>query len=360
MLKCPICLELKPPKEFKFFPCGHGFCAASCVDELLARGTSRAPIKCPYCREFLRRGDAHKIYLDIASPQEEQTMVTETLTDGLSRMDKDAKAISVTTAEKKLRKFAETLDSSKSNVLDLIQAVQDFKDRIIPVFKKAEEQSREIEALKARLESCQANLVFSASHIGPLEAERDQTRAELLGTIIERDTAINFAKQATEETVQLREELKRATAQETFLQESRSLYKMQILAHKDAERKQIEKIDSLKRRLAIAQQEAEHEREARLEVDLDSQTPLTQRSSKRKASSPSRPPSSTDTSSKVAFFEAMPRPRFGTDWNLPSPLDLKKRKPLNSSKSTCLKLDGHGRPIGSVQIGSKSIKRIPR
>ncbi|KAG6864220.1 hypothetical protein C0991_011292 [Blastosporella zonata] len=330
--------------------------------------------------ERLRRGDAHPIYPEIATPQEERAMVVETLVNGLSRMDKDSKAVSVETAEKKLKTFTKTLDDHGENIvvslidhfcltifsvqvqLGLLQAVKDFKDRIIPVFKKAEEQSREIETLKSQLETCQAELAISVSSIGLAEKKRDQASSALHQTTIERDTAIELADKAAQKTVQLRLDLTRAQQQGADLEESKSLYKKQLLEHQEVERKQNEKIRSLRQRLANAQQEIETERTARkLEVDLDSGTLSTQRPSKRRATSPPRPSdlknliSSTITNTKPAFFEGMPPPRFETDWNLRKP-DGKKQKLSvsdSSKQSFPIKLE-RGRPVGSVQIGTRT------
>ncbi|KAG6833504.1 hypothetical protein H0H87_006076 [Tephrocybe sp. NHM501043] len=324
---------------------------------------SRVPITCPNCRIKLRRGDAHPIYPEIATLQEEQAMVVETLVNGLSQMDKDAKTISVRTAEKKLRKFVKTLDDSDSNVLALLQAVEEFKERIFPVFRKSEDQFCEIEALKRQLETSQVELSTSLSRIGPLEKERDHACAKLQKTLDERDTAIELADQAAQKAVQLRHDLARAKTQESSLEESKALYRKQLLQHQEVERKQNEKIKGLKQRAAMAEKETEIMRQAQLQdVDLNAQTP---RPSKRRAASPLWPTDSQTlmaspiTNQDSALFHAMPPPRFGSDWTLPNP-DAKKQKlsDFTMKRGLPVKLDRHGHPIGAVQIGAKNTIRL--
>ncbi|KAH0584133.1 hypothetical protein H2248_009697 [Termitomyces sp. 'cryptogamus'] len=360
LIKCHICLDFKGTRDFKFFSCGHGFCTP-CIDELVSRSTSKSFVLCPECRTSLRCEDAHPIYCEIATHQVEQAMAIEKLLHGLSRIDEDSKAISVEIAEKKLKKLAKTLDSSETNVTILIEAVMELKERIIPVFRRVEEQSREIERLKRQLSSCQTEVAAGVRRIETLKIERDEAHATLRETIDERDKALDLGNQVARKTVQLREDLARAKAQESGLEDTNNLYKAQLLQHKEMERRQSEKIKSLKQQLAIAQQEAQNEWDARLEVDLDSPASLSQRPRKRRALSPPPriPVQSSDANAKSTLFEAMPEPgQFGSNsnWNPMRP-DLKKQKIANTYP---VKLDKRGRPIGAVQIGIRKTIRITR
>ncbi|KAG5342004.1 hypothetical protein C0989_006153 [Termitomyces sp. Mn162] len=297
-------------------------------------------------------------------------MAIEKLLHGLSRIDEDSKAISVEIAEKKLKKLAKTLDSSETNVASfikefhatiLIEAVMELKERIIPVFRRVEEQSREIERLKRQLSSCQTEVAAGVRRIETLKIERDEAHATLRETIDERDKALDLGNQVARKTVQLRKDLARAKAQESGLEDTNNLYKAQLLQHKEMERRQSEKIKSLKQQLAIAQQEAQNEWDARLEVDLDSPASLSQRPRKRRALSPPPriPVQSSDANAKSTLFEAMPEPgQFGSNsnWNPMRP-DLKKQKIANTYP---VKLDKRGRPIGAVQIGIRKTIRITR
>ncbi|KAG6861873.1 hypothetical protein C0995_010579 [Termitomyces sp. Mi166 len=384
LIKCHICLDFKGTFDFSFFPCGiveivsevihiriepfltgHGFCCAPCIDGLFSRSTSSSAL-CPVCRARLQRKDAHPIYLEVTTRQNEQFEATPLgrLVHGLASINEDSKPISVEIAEKKLKKWAKTLNSSESNVTILLEAVMEFKERIIPVFRRAEEQSREIERLKSQLSSCQMQVAASVSQIRMLERERDKACKTLQETIDVRDKALDLADQAVAETVQLREDLARAKVHESELQDTKTLYKAQLLEHKEMERRQSDKIKSLKQQLAIAQEEVHNERHPRLDVDLDAQTLLNQRPLKRIATSPSTPPRtparSIDTNTKSTFFEAMPEPgQYGSNWSLRQPDSKKQKKKV--ADTFPVKLDKHGHPVGSVQIGiKKTIRHLER
>lgn len=105
--------------ELKSYWTGHGFCGSPCIDELFSHSVSNSPVLCPECRSRLQRGDAHPIYLELPTCQDEQAEPIKKLVYGLGRIDESSKAISVEIAEKKLKKLTKTLDSDETNMVSL-------------------------------------------------------------------------------------------------------------------------------------------------------------------------------------------------------------------------------------------------
>ncbi|KAG6811875.1 hypothetical protein H0H92_005451 [Tricholoma furcatifolium] len=221
--------------------------------------------------------------------------------------------------------------------------------------QKAEEQSQQIQHLTSQLSSYRAQVAAGANRIESRARERDEARNALQQTIVERDTAIELADKAAKETIQLRQSLAQAQAREADLEERNSLYKSQLLQHKEVEKKLIAKNKALKEQL-----EAVNVRED-VPVYIDSQsTATTERPLKRRATTPPSPQftlsASTNVKLKSGLFEAMPPPgRFGSNWNLPD--CVKKHRPTSSFP---VKLDKNGRTLGSVQTGARKTIRVAR
>ncbi|KAG6878777.1 hypothetical protein C0993_008076 [Termitomyces sp. T159_Od127] len=240
----------------------------------------------------------------------------------------------------------------------LLEAVTEFKERIVPIFRRAEEQSREIEHLKRQLSKHESEVAANARQFATLERKRDEACHLWQKTIAERDKAIDLSNQAVLKINQLQKDLYQVQAQETKLESTRILYKTQLLEHKEMEQRQNEKIKSLKRQLIIAQQEVQKERDDRIKVD--SSAPLSQCLKRRAISSdtPSQTPVELiDATSKSTLFDAMPKPdQSGSNWNFMQP-DLKKQKVVDTFP---VRLDKRGHAVGPIQTGSRKTIRIRR
>ncbi|KAG6889792.1 hypothetical protein C0992_004210 [Termitomyces sp. T32_za158] len=169
----------------------------------------------------------------LATCQDEQVLAINNLAHCLARINQDSKAIKVEIAEKKLKKLTKTFDSNKSDTIILLEAVTDFRERIIPVFRRAEEQTLEIERLKVQLSKYQSEVAANARQIETLERKRDEACDLLQKTAVERDKAIDSSNQAVLKINQLRKDLIQIKAQESKLEDTRNLHKAQLLEHKD-------------------------------------------------------------------------------------------------------------------------------
>lgn len=109
----------------------------------------------------------------------------------------------------------------------------EFKERITPVFRRAEEQSREIERLKRQLSGCQNEMAASARQIATMERKHEEAYDLWQKTIAERDKAIDSANRAALKVDQLEKDLTRIQAQESNLKDMKILYKAQLLEHKE-------------------------------------------------------------------------------------------------------------------------------
>ncbi|KAF5386939.1 hypothetical protein D9615_001719 [Tricholomella constricta] len=356
-LNCHICYSSQPASDFRFFPCGHGYCT-SCVENLFEHN-QRNPT-CAHCRAKLYRRDAHVVYLDIPSPEEEQAAAVDTLMNGLNQMGQDSRVVSVETAGKKLMKFARSsVQSSESKVEILLQVIDDFKKRIVPVFKRAEEQAAQIEQLKENLQTCRDDLAASVRRAEPLEKELTNIRNNLHQMEEERDQAIDLARLASGETVQLREDLASSKSKVSDLEEKTHRYKGQLVRHTKAAQQQANKIKILEAK------EIANKDEARQEVDRGSEF-LTQDCRPRTldATTPtiSQPVAlSTQVNSVQRDFEGMPPPGgFRSDWQL-SYREKKRKFGLENQadRNFPLTLDKKMRPVGRVQIGIRTTLRAP-
>ncbi|KAG5645038.1 hypothetical protein DXG03_007217 [Asterophora parasitica] len=324
---------------------------------------------CAQCRAKLCRREAHVVYLDIASPEEEQEEAVDTLVKGLNRMDGNSKVISVENARKKLKKFVH--DSSKGAIVEtLLQAIDDFKQRIAPVFTRAEEQAMRIDELARKLRTCEANLAQSVRLQEPLSKEVKKLRGDVDQMEQERDQAIDLARQASDETIQLRENLALSKARVSELENDTARYRLQLQGHNKVAKKHKQMIATLEQGLAqeIAnKKEMANEDDTHHEVGHDLTYFSTQHKTFVAGSNPAMPakPLTQPLSKHVVNtpdFAGRPPPGSGfqSDWQL-SNRDTKKRKlglenmvPADGRKFP-LALDNKGRPIAAKPTGSLDV-----
>ena len=118
----------------------------------------------------------------------------------------------------------------------MLDAVNDFKDRIIPVFGEVKKQAKQITTLHEDLERCRlenCTLKTSLQRVQPLEQELAEMRSALQGTSGELEQALVLAEKASGDLVQSREELQVCQATIAEMEENVRRYKGQLHGHSD-------------------------------------------------------------------------------------------------------------------------------
>lgn len=110
MVRGVACCIIHVPPEYEYTPTGHGYCT-SCIDALFL---DRQKVNCPNCRDPVTRRHARPIYFDAIDPK---VSATTMVVEGLSKMDENAKLISVKKAEDKIRKAAMDLQVSEDTAV---------------------------------------------------------------------------------------------------------------------------------------------------------------------------------------------------------------------------------------------------
>ncbi|KAJ7625472.1 hypothetical protein FB45DRAFT_1004909 [Roridomyces roridus] len=320
---CSVCLSDFPIERFRRLACGHCFCG-TCTTEL-QRMTPRAA--CPQCRASIAEGDVQPIYLTIVAARPLESVVA----DGLRRMDHDSKLVSVKIAERKLRQVAEQPHVRREEVGELLSAIEDFSKRIAPIFKRAKSQIAEIATLKRELEKL-AELKAEAEQattlrgeVAILRAEMQELKKELHNANSERELAIGLADKGTKQVLELRKQL-----QKTQTESQAEIRRLKGFLERNSQ-------DRSAQKQKISGLEQENHRLAQQMEDLLAERPRVQNSSCsddfesdleiEEEVFPS-PPQSTES---IAFpFEGMPRPGFGSDWQLAR--DLTTDTPVSSEE----------------------------
>jgi hypothetical protein len=234
---------MPPTRELR--PIGHGYCT-SCIDSLFE---NQQRTKCPNCRDPVTRRHARPIYFDAIDPK---VSATATVVEGLIKMDENAKLISVKKAEEKIRKAAMDLEVGEDtavreynqvhfyikieNVIQnlLLQAVNQFNERIIPNFTKVELQMEEIASLRKDLHAEQREkekLGARYEKLKILQVDKKKMKDLVIQVGNERDEALLLAERACEETVKLREANDVSIDAMKALEEENERYQGQLQRH---------------------------------------------------------------------------------------------------------------------------------
>ncbi|RDB21181.1 hypothetical protein Hypma_011377 [Hypsizygus marmoreus] len=277
------------------------------------------------------------------------------------------------------------MEGSENKMTMLLEAIQDFNGRIVPMFKTIQEQNQQIVSLRRALATCQHerdDAVADFRRVSSFEPQLKDTQRMLHQTEQERDQAIRLAEQAKNETLGIRNELANSTSVFDDLQERTRRYQGQLQGHTKAATQQKEKIRHLEQQLSEVRAELEangalESLGVRQEFDLLMQEHDVSSSSvmangvrlssiplpsiHRASSSTLRPQNQQD--GPWHDFEGMlPTGGFVSDWQIAKPDSglLKKRK--RGSENVNIKgltLDRHGRPVGTVQLGPRRSLRAP-
>ncbi|KAJ7446914.1 hypothetical protein B0H11DRAFT_2083783, partial [Mycena galericulata] len=302
--------------------------------------------------------------------------------DGISLMDQDSKLVSVRTAERKLRQVAEQPRVDPAALDSLLAAIDDFNKRIVPIFTRVKSQQTEIASLKtqnaemAEIKVQAEKATTLSGEVAILRAERLDLRKVLQKANAERDLALELAEKGKAQVVELRG---KAEAAEGDAQAEIRRLKGYLERNAEDRLAQRAKIQSLQHERDSLEQQVEDLRsELRthrgpgasssytedLEIEDEIFTSQYSQSSPRQASSQSTRGShihavwhTQDSLALTLDFEGMPRPGFGTDWQLDRGTKRKARDteppppgfPIAISK---------GRTTTAVQLGPKHTRRV--
>ncbi|KAF8634217.1 hypothetical protein AX15_001026 [Amanita polypyramis BW_CC] len=349
--------------EFRtLVPCCHVFCT-SCVAQVFSRGGG----PCPLCRTFIGPdlNEAVKgVLLEFVTTKE---ALAETVVDGLNRMDENSKAVSVVRAPAKLQKAADELDLSEDRDLakSLIQAMTEFKERIVPVFKEAEKQKQKVRELQSELEShkdqSQAydmKTELLTAKLRSLEDKMVEIRKSQGQVETERYRAVELAEKASNDLRTVRKDNITLSERVSVLEEETTSLKGYLQQYKAAERKSKVKRKEMQRRLAELEHKAcenkgdtQNASAATLPavVNLDEET--------RKVTT-TKDPDPFQYSIEPRFdFEGMPGPGFASTWKPGEHRSVKKIKLSNDKvkeiTNVPIALDKSGHPTLPVQLGPK-------
>jgi len=174
---------------------GHGFCRAD-IARLFHNATRP---HCPHCRIALHRRDAHPIHIEIVDGKASQVA---TIIDGLEQMGADTPSVSISKASKKVEKVLGNPGVDQGVLAALLKAVEDFKERINPIFAKVESQKEEMSVMRddlRRLRRERDGLNSKLEKAKPLQNEVVRLRTALSETERNTDEALRLAEVAKDE-----------------------------------------------------------------------------------------------------------------------------------------------------------------
>lgn len=372
-INCQICASNCHSTDFKIFFCGHGFCA-SCVDSLF----KTSPTKCPTCRRALQRKDVQTIFLDLVVVNPKEIFV-DTVCEGLARMDENSPMDSIRRTADKLDKGAKRAREDKDLTNRLLDSIEDFKRRILPVFETAASQVEDIRRLEGLLaNSARTHSALEREHRKciDLSAKVSSLEAELTSATDLAERANTIAQQLNDKITNLTNE--RDYYQQAFQDEEK---RRKDIAGRDAAsagvlKRTREKYEKVKEEMKALKEEHEHlrhehqqsqlvlsslPREAQDQDDDDNET-TSHHTPRHRVATENQP---------IPDFEGLPRPgAFGSNWNgaqqrtrnygaltkvKVKPATLGHRRVANPA---VLNLDSKGKPKTAVQLGPIRSLRI--
>ncbi|KAJ7580200.1 hypothetical protein C8J56DRAFT_834206 [Mycena floridula] len=372
---CTICYENRLMKELRVFVrCGHG-CCTTCLPEF----RKMKPPKCHMCKIPINwRQDALELFLEIVNsePIDPKAVAINTLADGLKRMDSDCEVISVERAASKIEKASKDMEYNNLLATTLLEAVEDFRTRIIPQILKIQSQAEEITRLKDELSRAKGNANKEKDKTKEIAHERDRLRKrcrELQETEAERDQAMALADKAAAETLKLREINANLDDENTKTAQKVKNLENQLEGHIRTNKKRKAKIQELEEDKAgleaqvrqlqgdMSHLQSESSMMAESSYIEDSYTQSGYMSDDLEVG----PPSSTSRSSLRIMsvntapqhhraFDGLPGKGFGS-WQLGVKANQSKRK---ASDAFPIKIDRSGKPLGNVQFGPKRSRRV--
>ncbi|KAL0060598.1 hypothetical protein AAF712_012601 [Marasmius tenuissimus] len=370
-VQCPVCLEsfrlpTKKEDNYAILPC---------------------QANCPTCRQTFKRDAAHHLYLSF-----ERSVIASTITtvEGLGEMDAKSKLISVRTAGERVKRASEELKCQDTEVAtSLIQAVEEFKDRIVPVFEKQQHDAEELSRLREELRVANRQVARSklvTSQLTQKDEEIQALQKDLREANQARLEAINMSRGTGERIRRLEEQNESLSS--TGIESNAEISRLKgiLEEHGKTSRSYKAKIRGLKEenhrleaQLSLAQ-ESEHvtldeslilesSRQTLQETQIGLTTPSPSPPSPNNVLSHSPPFNKENvhsTSNSSFVYEGLPPLGFKSDWTVDGGATSTATNPLkrkvsgNAGRSTSgITLDRKGRPVGSVQLGPKRSRKAP-
>ncbi|TFK71433.1 hypothetical protein BDN72DRAFT_837653 [Pluteus cervinus] len=373
LASCMICVSDYSLDDFRSFDCGHCFCG-ECAGRILETTNSRGHANCPTCRQQVRKGDLRRVYLDIVDPR-------NVVIDGLDRMGRDSKLVSVTKAKDKLRKEADKLSGEYAELL--LRAVDDFRDRIIPIFTKVEIQADDIADLQSQLKSSISLNEDLSKQLELLESQMDEIKAlkkDLRREQRSTEKALVLAEKAKDDLLALRLSHAEVEKRSTTLEEDNARMRDQLERHVESSKEQHKKNKAQKKKIEalIAECNELHAQKAAqpdppsgedqnrdpnsaadVFLEFDDDEPQSFPRQTKVHSSSSR------VSASVCYpaFEALPQQTFSNCQQSKSTGRKRKfgdteNQDVKRGNKFAIALDKKGHPLGAVQCGPKRTRRV--
>ncbi|KAJ7491993.1 hypothetical protein FB451DRAFT_1216557 [Mycena latifolia] len=364
---CHVCWSDLPIGEFRRLECGHCFCI-KCIDGVhrMARAT------CPECRAPIEPGAPQPIYLDIVVPKPLESVVA----DGINRMDQNSKLVSVKTAARKLKQVADQQRVDARALETLLAAIEDFRERIVPLYTKVRSQENEILTLKTQLAGMdevtqQAEKATSLSgEVAILRDERLKLKRELKEANERRHLAVDQMNEGKAKVLDLQA---KAQTQDTVAQAEIRRLKGFLERNAEDRTTQKQKIQGLQQERDILEQQVEELRADIRDIrgnpmsgytedlEIEEEVFASEYAESSPVSSHLTPQHmhaawQTQDPGPTQDFEGMPRPGFGTDWQLGRGT---KRKAQDSQPPRGFPITlSHGRTTTPVQLGPRHTRRV--
>ncbi|KAF5316292.1 hypothetical protein D9619_006218 [Psilocybe cf. subviscida] len=380
---CPICfndfaIDAGKP-EFLIFPCGHGFCT-TCTESVF---NPEARKKCPICRKLIHRRDAHPVFLELV---ESKVALANTVVEGIAQMSANTPALSVKRASQKISQVVQA-EPAPDTLTMLLQALQDFNERIIPLFSKVETQQKDLDQKSQELTRSRRErdeIHARIAHIGPLQTEVQRLRNALSETEANTQEALSLAESAKDKLqtqCQLAEQWQKQAA---ALEKKNSDLHEIVQRHQSYGKKKKDKCRKLETELAAAmerlngQNSAYPVSESGLDYDGDFSghefAPRTQAAFRVPAPTPlkSSPRHSVQDENDFELnFEGLPNIDFPSEWKFERAGAVLKKRTSNGMIASNhrrvtnplpnpLQLDKKGHPTRAVQLGPRNSIRLGR
>ncbi|KAJ3561179.1 hypothetical protein NP233_g10354 [Leucocoprinus birnbaumii] len=336
----------------------------------LASTSERRRIKCPLCREHWFRKDANKLVFFPVIVDSADASVDHVI-DGLNRMDKTCKGVSVRRAHAKLTKAAEDIDEDHAE--QLRKAIEDFSQRILPLFDELELGRKRIQELESNQQTKFQDLNAKSRRVEALEREvlhLRRSKAELESNLSESlDSAEAFRMRVEElqgSLADVRGNLSTKEAELTRVQDAINRFK----ASDSSKTTKIKILRQEVETLGIRLQEKENRIEERNNMmDIDQGHILDGTLAAKSSALTALHRHSDEGWAAVDSnfrFEGLPAPGFksnGSSGSHPGKNILRKKSRPSCTEANSnfpLSLDRKGRPTTAVQLGPKSTLRVQR
>ncbi|PPR07004.1 hypothetical protein CVT24_011090 [Panaeolus cyanescens] len=393
---CPICLNNHSIDQFLVFPCGHGFCS-NCTHQLFEQSRP----KCPNCRVSIHRRDSHQVFLTVVDAK---TALATSVVEGIELMGPSTPSGSVKRAEQKIRQVVESNPDSDS-VKAILDALATFSERIVPMFKTVESQSKEISKLQEDLRRAKRSRDSMANKIKDgenLQQANNQLKQALEEAERNTHQAIQLAELAKDETTKHHDKMQEWKKRAAELDQENRRYKDLLDRQINSARTMKEKNKKLSKQISSLTEQINRKdamSDATGDYDGDFSTHEHSRISNRLSiggtpnkmsvtGTPSSARRSTylDENDIDLDMSGIPQTKFQSDWQLnnagtsnvlkkrslnetnplerrrvTNPIHLQKKAPASIAQTAFpISIDNKGHPTRPVQFGPRSYVPLGR